>query len=221
MRIFTIAALSCAVVLGQQTFTNDDVVRLVKQGIPPDEIVRAINKAPAVSFRITPQDQPKLLQAGVARPILNAMIQRVMADDSRSNIRSSSEVMPTVAAPARRSNKALAEQGRPATVSSVISNPLPDGNLRGDGGSRASSQSVSPPNPTLSGMLLHDGTPVKLRLNRDLSSADAKVGESVDFEVLEDVKVGDTVVIARGATALATVTEARPRSAWPGEESWM
>jgi hypothetical protein len=59
--------------------------------------------------------------------------------------------------------------------------------------------------------VLGDGTPVRLRLTRKLSSADATVGETVDFEVLEDVKVNGVVVIARGATALATVTEAQPK----------
>ena len=58
------------------------------------------------------------------------------------------------------------------------------------------------------GFVLHDATPVRLRLARTLSSADAKVGENVDFEVLEDVKIGDAVVIARGGTAIATVTQA-------------
>src|SRR5258708_6298705 len=58
---------------------------------------------------------------------------------------------------------------------------------------------------------LTDGTPVKLRLGRTMSSADAKTGETVDFEVLEDVKIGDLLIIARGSTALATVTEAKPR----------
>jgi len=59
--------------------------------------------------------------------------------------------------------------------------------------------------------VLHDGTPVRLRLSRTLSSADAKPGDSVDFEVLEDVKVGDLLVIARGGVALATVTEAEAK----------
>lgn len=57
---------------------------------------------------------------------------------------------------------------------------------------------------------LTDGTPVKLRLGRTMSSADAKTGETVDFEVLLDVKIGDVVVIARGSTALATVAQAHP-----------
>ncbi len=59
--------------------------------------------------------------------------------------------------------------------------------------------------------VLHDGTPVKMRIGRTMSSADAKTGETVDFEVLEDVKVGDVVVIARGSTAMGTVTQGKPK----------
>ena len=58
---------------------------------------------------------------------------------------------------------------------------------------------------------LEDKTPVKLRLNRTLTSADAKIGDNVDFEVIEDVKVGELVVIPRGSIALATIANARPR----------
>lgn len=58
---------------------------------------------------------------------------------------------------------------------------------------------------------LEDGTPVKLRINRSLSSADATTGETVDFEVIEDVKVGEITLIPRGGIAWATVTEARAK----------
>lgn len=58
---------------------------------------------------------------------------------------------------------------------------------------------------------LEDATPVKLRINRNISSADAQVNETVDFEVLEEVKVRDVVLISRGGTAWATVTEAQPK----------
>ena len=58
---------------------------------------------------------------------------------------------------------------------------------------------------------LSDGTPIKLRIARTVSSADAKVGETVDFEVLEDVKFGETIIIPKGGLALATITAALPR----------
>jgi len=44
-----------------------------------------------------------------------------------------------------------------------------------------------------------------------MSSHDAKVGEKVDFEVVEDVKIGDVVVVQHGGMAIATVTEAKPK----------
>jgi PEGA domain len=55
---------------------------------------------------------------------------------------------------------------------------------------------------------LMDGTPIKLRLTQTMTSADAKVGQEVPFEVVEDVKVDDVVVLPKGATAIGTVTEA-------------
>lgn len=58
---------------------------------------------------------------------------------------------------------------------------------------------------------LQDGTPLRLRINRNMSSADAKTGETIDFEVLEDVKVGEIVVIPRGGVALGTVTRGKPK----------
>ena len=66
------------------------------------------------------------------------------------------------------------------------------------------------PRPALAFGLAED-TPVRLKLTRMMSSKDAKVNEKVDFEVLEDVRVGDTTVIQRGGLAIATVTEARNR----------
>jgi hypothetical protein len=58
---------------------------------------------------------------------------------------------------------------------------------------------------------LLDGTPIRMRINQTISSADAKVGQTVDFEVLDEIKVADTVVIPKGGLALATVTEAEPK----------
>ncbi len=65
------------------------------------------------------------------------------------------------------------------------------------------SPSVPPPPHTLL-----DGTPVKLRLSETISSAEAKVGQEIPFEVVEDISVDQEVVLPKGATAIATVTEA-------------
>lgn len=56
---------------------------------------------------------------------------------------------------------------------------------------------------------LDDATPVHLRLKETISSATAHVGDTVDFEVLDDVKVNGIVVIPKGALAWGTVTKAK------------
>ncbi len=58
---------------------------------------------------------------------------------------------------------------------------------------------------------LLDGTAVKLRLAENLSSATAKAGQQVSFEVTEEVDVDGVMVAAKGAQAVATVTDASPK----------
>lgn len=84
--------------------------------------------------------------------------------------------------------------------------------------SSASAQPPAPEQATTSsnftsakGFVLEDGTPVKLRINRTVSSGDAQTGDTVDFEVLEDISVNGTLVIPKGGLAFATVTDAQPK----------
>ena len=67
------------------------------------------------------------------------------------------------------------------------------------------------PKPAMSGFGLEDGTPVRLRTTRTISSADAHMGDTLDFEVLEDVMVKNTLVVPKGGIALGTVTEAQAK----------
>jgi hypothetical protein len=61
------------------------------------------------------------------------------------------------------------------------------------------------------GFVLEEATPVRLRFSRTVSSADAHVGDTVDFEVLQDVSVNGTLVIPKSGVAFGTVTEAQPK----------
>jgi len=70
------------------------------------------------------------------------------------------------------------------------------------------------PSPAMtdSVMKLPDATPVLLRTKQAVSSATAKVGDRVPFRVTEDVRVGDLIVIHRGAEAWGVVTAVQPRA---------
>ena len=78
-------------------------------------------------------------------------------------------------------------------------------------GQSQSVQSSTPGAAPASGPVLQDGTPVKLRLGTTVSSSTAHVGDSIDLEVIEEVTIGSTVVIQKGATAIATVTDAHSK----------
>ncbi len=80
--------------------------------------------------------------------------------------------------------------------------------------SASSSQQAAAQSPPASPHPPHtllDGTPVKLRLSETISSADAKVGQEVPFEVVEDITVDGVDVLPKGAIAIGTVTEAKPK----------
>lgn len=60
-------------------------------------------------------------------------------------------------------------------------------------------------------LTLPNGTPIRLKLGKTLSSETAHVGDVVDLTVLEDVLVDGVCVIPSGASAVGIVTEAEPK----------
>jgi len=81
----------------------------------------------------------------------------------------------------------------------------------------ASSRFVAQPTQPLladQDWILHEGTPVRMRIMRTVSSVDAHDGDKADFQTLDDISVGDVVVIPKNSTAIATVTVADPRNVW-------
>jgi len=71
------------------------------------------------------------------------------------------------------------------------------------------------------GCLLREGTPVPLKFLSGLSSKTAHDGDTVEFLLDDDLKVGDSIVVPKGAHAVATVSEAQKAGMMgkPGELS--
>lgn len=79
-------------------------------------------------------------------------------------------------------------------ISQNIQKPLPP----------ESSSTTKKPLPSMQ-FGLADGTPVKLKFKQTVSSKTANANDPVEFEVVENVKVGNTLVIPKGATAKGMV----------------
>jgi len=62
-------------------------------------------------------------------------------------------------------------------------------------------------------LILPDSTPIRMKLGKAISSADAKVGDDVSLEVSEEVIVDGLLIIPKGASAMGVVNEAEPKKA--------
>jgi len=58
----------------------------------------------------------------------------------------------------------------------------------------------------LAQVTIPEGTKIRVRLESNLSSDTADMGQNLDFSVTQEVRVGDAVVIANGARATGTIT---------------
>lgn len=102
----------------------------------------------------------------------------------------------------------------PATLAQSATTASPGSQPKTDAPPSTQAQTTAPPaaaKPAMEGFGLEDGTPVKLRTARNISSADAHTGDTLDFEVLEDVMVRGNLVVPKGGIAWGTVTEAQPK----------
>lgn len=79
-----------------------------------------------------------------------------------------------------------------------------------DNGSAPAKTAAKAKDPA-AGFTLANGTPIRIKLNKTISSATSHVGEPVNLEVIDEIAVDGVPVIAKGAQAIAVVTEAEPK----------
>lgn len=202
--------------LMQRYHVPDDVVRAMSAKDNGKPIPNFPTPAPAVAAKIVPpQVQPQPARQAATEPSRvsesqigltnDSVLKLVKAGMGEDVVLSMVNSQPGQYSLSTDSLIALKQAGASDKVIAAMVNR----NATGTNAPR-SINSIQPSSPGET-LTLHDATPVRMRLSRNLSSADAKTGDTVDFEVLEDLKVDDVLVIARGATAIATVTEAQAK----------
>ena len=102
----------------------------------------------------------------------------------------------TLAQQAGQTQPAPAAAATPAAPASAPSSP-------------AEASPAAPAAASPSKAVLKEGTEVSLKLVQNLSSKTARVGDPVDMTLDQDLLVGQTVVVKKGAKALATITNAK------------
>jgi hypothetical protein len=64
---------------------------------------------------------------------------------------------------------------------------------------------------TFAQVMIPDGTKVRVRLEQNLTSETAELGQTVDFAVTQEVRVNDNVVVANGARATGSIVSVQGR----------
>ncbi len=187
--------LSMAMFLGllqaqdRPPLTNQRIYDLYAAGVSQQEIIRVIATAPKIDFNLQPAETDALMKAGVSEDIIKAMAAKESGDPIPVP-----STPPRVAGVSPIRNTPSAAAPSPSAVATAS-------NTVGNSG------------------ILRQGTPVRMRIMQTISSADAQVGNNVNFQTLDDVRQGGVIVIPKGSTAIATITvaEAKKRAARGGK----
>jgi hypothetical protein len=75
----------------------------------------------------------------------------------------------------------------------------------------APTEAVSNAHSSSSEFMLRNGTPIRMKLGKTISSATAHVGDVVELQVVEEILVDGLSVIPQGAAATGVVKEAEPK----------
>jgi hypothetical protein len=77
--VLFLALASCPVALPQNTLTNDDIIKMVKGGLPDDFILQAIESQPS-NFDISAQALIALKQQGASKAVLDKILEVAAAN---------------------------------------------------------------------------------------------------------------------------------------------
>ena len=214
------------------TLTNDSILQMVAAKVPEDVILSQVRSAPT-NFDMSAAEVTRLTQSGVSTPLINAM------RDPKGTAPpppEAAKAAPAAKAPeiAKASPKNAApppapkavDKGPALTKSAPLPPPLPAQETTAPVAvaapviPTAPSTPVAPPVVTTRQVTVADGRPFKMTLSANIPT-DAAPGAVLRFTVAEDVKVGDAVVIAKGAQVTGEIVTASRRRLIGGVKATM
>ena len=190
----TVAASAAPIVEAatpDETLTNDGVIQMVKAKVPLDVIYSQLRTAPN-KFNLSAAEVIRLTNEGVPIAVIEGM--------------RDPKLIPATPVPAPKSNAT-------AIAPPTVSPPAKSASATPAAPTAAVTPPASPrPSPTATGrpIALPDGSPFAIALSADISN-NAKQGAQLLFTVVNDVRVGDAVVIEKGATATGQITQVKGR----------
>jgi serine/threonine-protein kinase len=175
---------------------NDSIIEMVTEKVPTSVILSQM-RASKTDFVLTSGEVIRLSKAGVPSQIIEAMRDPKRIPISVGTPPATASAKPTIApiaAPAPVVAPPVVQQPQTAKATTAPPPPTP---------APAPVKAVA---PTVI-VNVSDAMPFSIRLAEDVP-ADAEEGRPLHFTAIDGLKVGDTVVIAKGAAVTGSVVEA-------------
>jgi serine/threonine-protein kinase len=197
-----------------EAMTNDQVIQMVEGKVSPNLIISQIRSS-KTDFVMTPAELIRLSKAGVPDAVIEAMRNPKhgpLAAPAPGGA-SASVTTPTPAKPAPKQETPAPQQPTAAAQPQEPAQPTTPSPQPQQASANPAAKAPAPPSPSTpapSGgfktVTVKDGTPFKLTLAEDIPE-NAEEGRPVRFTVSEDVRQGDSIVIAKGAAVMGAIAE--------------
>jgi len=189
----------------EAVMNNDNIIELVTEKVPVSVILSQIRAAAKTDFVLTSAEVIRLSKAHVPGPVIEAMRdpKHIPAQPAETNN------------PKKTQAVAVAKQTvapAPAPVAPVVSQPQ----------NTAKATTAPPPPapapakpaaPAVVPVNVSEGMPFSIKLAEDVPT-DAEEGRILHFTAVDGLKVGDNLVIAKGAAVTGSVVEAAKKKAF-------
>ena len=194
----------------EAVMNNDSILEMVKGKLPATLIVSQIRAAEKTDFNLSAAEVIRLSQAGVPESVIEAMRNPKKASapaptpvntskqtpPAPSQPKSAPQQSQTKSAPPKQEPQPVAVAAAPPETPAPAPPPAP----------APAPAPAPPPVVSTARVVLNDATPFSITLSNDIP-ANAEEGTAIRFTASRDFKVGDMIVIAKGAAVSGVVVE--------------
>lgn len=178
----------------EDVLTNDGIIQMIEAKVPFEVIYSQIKNTPN-KFTFTAADVIRLTGAKVPPPMIEAM-------RNPKNIPASLITPPTAA-------KAVTPNPASKGTEPTKGEPTPSQPVVAAGPPAPPPAPVPAPAPVVTReVIVNDGLPFVIAVDANVPE-DAKAGTHLKFTVVNDVKAGETVVVAKGAAATGEIAQGK------------
>ncbi len=180
----------------EAVLNNDSIIEMVTEKVPASVILSQM-RASKTDFVLTSAEVIRLSKAHVPGPLIEAMRdpKKIPVQPQQADTKKAPAVIAAKPTPTPPPVAVATPVPIPVNAPKAVAAPLPP--------------PVAPKPVTPAGVPVNltDGMPFSIRLAEDVP-VDAEEGRTLRFTVVDGLKVGDAVVIAKGATVIGSIVEA-------------